>query len=427
MTVGFLADLLKASINNSKYLNKEIFGFSIDTRTLKKNECFIALKEGHKYLANIKKCVCVIVDNDFTSNDFAVLKVNDTKETFKELALYFRNNFKGKVIGITGSNGKTTTKELLASVLNKQYKTFKSYKNNNNDIGIPLNLFKLNNTYKYAVFELGMNHAGEIRDLVKIVKPNIALITNIGTAHIGNLGSKNNIYKAKMEISDNNILFVNGLDKYLKKTKNAFKVNYKNIDFEVKNIKENKKYIEFDLYIDKKYHIKYHIPSKEQLTNVLLVIAVALYLKVRPKLIVKTLNHFKAIDNRMDIKKIKKSIIINDAYNSNYESLMAGLNSLKCYQKDKICIIGDILELGDKTKEIYKKITKKLKELNYKYIFVGQNTFNIKIENSLYFNNVDELINYYFQNKQEFLNKVIYIKGSNGINLLKFANVLNKH
>ena len=124
MTVGFLADLLKASINNSKYLNKEIFGFSIDTRTLKKNECFIALKEGHKYLTNIKKCVCVIVDNDFTSNDFAVLKVNDTKETFKELALYFRNNFKGKVIGITGSNGKTTTKELLASVLNKQYKTY---------------------------------------------------------------------------------------------------------------------------------------------------------------------------------------------------------------------------------------------------------------------------------------------------------------
>ncbi len=272
-----------------------------------------------------------------------------------------------------------------------------------------------------------MNHAGEIRDLVKIVKPNIALITNIGTAHIGNLGSKNNIYKAKMEISNNNILFVNGLDKYLKRTKNAFKVNYKNIDFEVKNIKENKKYIEFDLYIDKKYHIKYHIPSKEQLTNVLLVIAVALYLKVKPKLIVKALNHFKAINNRMDIKKIKKSIIINDAYNSNYESLMAGLNSLKCYQKEKICIIGDILELGDKTKKIYKKITKKLKELNYKYIFVGQNTFNIKIENSLYFNNVDELINYYFQNKKEFLNKVIYIKGSNGINLLKFANVLKKH
>lgn len=427
MTVGFLADLLKASINNSKYLNKEIFGFSIDTRTLKKNECFIALKEGHKYLINIKKCVCVIVDNDFTSNNFAVLKVNDTKEAFKELALYFRNNFKGKVIGITGSNGKTTTKELLASVLNKQNKTFKSYKNNNNDIGIPLNLFKLNNTYKYAVFELGMNHAGEIRDLVKIVKPNIALITNIGTAHIGNLGSKNNIYKAKMEISDNNILFVNGLDKYLKKAKNAFKVNYKNIDFEVKDIKENKSYIEFDLYIDKKYHIKYHIPSKEQITNVLLVIAVALYLKVKPKLIAKTLNHFKAIDNRMDTKKIKKSVIINDAYNSNYESLMAGLNSLKCYQKDKICIIGDILELGDKTKEIYKKITKKLKELNYKYIFVGQNTFNIKIENSLYFNNVDELINYYFQNKKEFLNRVIYIKGSNGINLLKFANALKKH
>lgn len=427
MTVGFLADLLKASINNSRYLKKEIFGFSIDTRTLKKNECFIALKEGHKYLTNIKKCVCAIVDNDFTSNDFAVLKVNDTKEAFKELALYFRNNFKGKMIGITGSNGKTTTKELLSSVLNKQHKTFKSYKNNNNDIGIPLNLFKLNNTYKYAVFELGMNHAGEIKDLVKIVKPNIALITNIGTAHIGNLGSKNNIYKAKMEISDNNVLFVNGLDKYLKKTKNAFKVNYKNTDFEVKNIKENKSYIEFDLYIDKKYHIKYHIPSKEQITNVLLVIAVALYLKVKPKLIVKALNHFKAIDNRMNIKMIKKKIIINDAYNSNYESLIAGLNSLKCYQKDKICIIGDILELGDKTKEIYKKITKKLKELNYKYIFVGENTSYIKVENSLYFSNVDELINYYYQNKKEFLNKVIYIKGSNGINLLKFANVLKKH
>ena len=282
MNINELVKITDAKLNNSKYLKRKISKFSIDTRTLKKNEMFIALKgktDGHNYLNKIKNTSGVIISNDYISEKIPVLKVDDTLAALKKIACYNRLNYKGKVIAITGSNGKTTTKELLSHVLSSKEKVFKTYKNNNNEIGLPLNLTKLNNKTKYAVLELGMNHKGEIKELSNICKPDIAIITNIGTAHIGYLGSKKEIYKAKMEIIEGmkeKKLFVNGYDEYLNKCEFATKVTFDNKNFKISNIKLEKKYISFDLIIDRSYEIKYCIPSKRQLGNIALVIAVAL-------------------------------------------------------------------------------------------------------------------------------------------------------
>ena len=433
MNINELVKITDAKLNNSKYLKKKISKFSVDTRTLKKDEIFIALKgktDGHNYLNKIKKTTGVIVSNDYISNKIPVLKVDDTLAALKKIASYNRLNYKGKVIAITGSNGKTTTKELLSHVLSAKEKVFKTYKNNNNEIGLPLNLTKLNNKTKYAVLELGMNHKGEIRELSNICKPDIAIITNIGTAHIGYLGSKKDIYEAKMEIIEGmpeKRLFVNGCDEYLNKCDVANKINFDNKNFKINNIKLERKHLLFDLIIDKTYQIKYCIPSKHQLTNVALVIAVALELGVKPHLIAKRLNTFKAPENRYEIKENTENIVINDTYNSNLESLIAGLESLEVYDQEKLCVIGDILELGNKRRTIYKEIREYLKNKNYNYIFVGKNTKEIKIDNAIYFNNVNELIKYYNFNKESFKDKVIYIKGSNGIKLIEFVKIINNN
>ena len=421
MKISELAKLINADYLH-EYDDIKVSSFKTNTKELSKNDVFIAINKGHEYLKDIKKCKAIITEIDFKSTKIPVLKVADTKIALKKIASYKRIDYRGTIIAITGSNGKTTTKELLGHILSTKYSVFKSYKNMNNDLGVPLNILELNNS-KIAVFELGMNHKGEISELSKLLKPDIGIITNIGTAHIGKLGSKEKIYEAKMEILDGmpiKRLFVNGNDEYLNKNKTAIKVKWENELFQIKNIKESSEYLAFDLIVDKTYHIKYSIPSLNHLNNVALAIYISLYLGVKPSKIAKALNKFKAVENRMQIIKKKDKIIIDDSYNSNYESLISGISSLKNYSLNKICIIGSILELGNKEKEIYNKISSNLPNC-YEYIFVGN---KIKAQNAVYLDDVNDLISYYYTNKEKFRNKVIYIKGSHSVNLLKFVNEL---
>ena len=418
MNLYDLSKLIDASLDE-KFYKIKVNAFKTSTIGLKKNDVFIAINTGHNYLKTIKKCKAVIVENDFKSDLFPVLKVSDTKEALRKIAAYSRLKYKGTVIAITGSNGKTTTKELLAHVLSSTYKVFKSYKNMNNMLGVPINVLSLTKS-KYAIFELGMNQKGEIEKLSQIVKPDIAIITNIGTAHLGAFKNQEELFKEKLKISRSETkLFVNGLDEFLKKS-NGIKVDLKNDLFEIYNIKENPDCINFDLKIDKTYHVKYMVSNIKQLNNVALVIYVSLYLGVKSTKIVKSLNSFKSLENRMEIIKLKDKIVINGSYNSNYESLMSGLDTLKNYSLDKICVIGSILELGKHESSIYKKISTNLNQ-DYNYIFVGN---NIKANNSIYFKDVYELIDYYYLNKDLFRNKVIYVKGSNGVKLIEFVNVI---
>ena len=419
MNIGELAKIIEVKVPE-EYEKIRFLNIKTNTKELGKNDIFLAINSGHNYLNEIKSCKGVIVENDFKTTKFPVFKVNNTKEALEKIAIYKRNKYTGKIIAITGSNGKTTTKELMSHVLNKKYKIFKSKQNMNNKLGVLINLLSIEKS-EFAIFELGMNHEGEISYLSKLLKPDIAIITNIGTAHIGNLGSKKNIYKAKLEILDgmnNNALFVNGEDKYLSKCNLAHKVRLKNDLFQIDNINEYSDYISFDLKIDKICHIKYHVPALVQLSNVALVVYVAINLGVKYAKIVKALNGFKSVKSRMEVVKLKDKIVINDSYNSNYESLIAGIACLKNYSLDKICIIGSILELGQSENTIYKRISNNL-NMDYFYIFVGN---KIRAKHAIYLDNVDSLIEYYYQNQNLFKDKVIYVKGSHAVNLIKFVS-----
>ena len=223
----YLSDL-KEIINNSIYQNVIIRGVSIDTRTISKGDLFIAIKgktfDGHDYIENaILKGASAIISSKRISSikKIPMILVRSTRLFLGDLANWWRKKFKVKVIAITGSNGKTTVKEMIVSILGSRYKRNQilyTQGNYNNDIGVPLTLLQMSNTHEYAVIEMGMNNSGEISYLTKMAMPDFAVINNVGSAHIGNFNSKENIADAKIEIVDglnkNGTLILNKNDEF---------------------------------------------------------------------------------------------------------------------------------------------------------------------------------------------------------------------
>ena len=401
--------------------DKRIKEIKIDSRNLNKGDLFICINNGHNYIEEAvrKKVSAIIVDRDIEYDiDIPIIKVGNTIKALGIISSYIRNKYNGIVIAITGSNGKTTTKELLSFILNNYGKVLKNIGTENNHIGVPKALLKLNNSYNYVVLELGTNHIGEIEYLTNIVKPDYAIITNIGTNHIGYFKSKKNIFKEKISISNKNLI-VCGDDKYLKKL-NAYKCGInKNNDLIAYDIYEGIDYITFNIYLDKEYKIVFNNPGKHFISDILLAIKVCLDYKIDIDTIIDRISSFKLINKRMTIIKSNNNIIINDCYNASLESIKSGIEYMNNIKEDKVFIIGDILELGKHSKRIHKKINKLLKKENV--YTVGNYSKYIKGNP---FNNVDELINYLNINKIE--NKYIYIKGSRRMNLDKIVEYLKK-
>ena len=421
------SDVLLNIIDGS-YLNKgtkrKINDIKIDSRKINKNDAFIALKgsnfDGHDYIKDAikRKASVIVVDKkiDIKTN-VPIILVEDTYESLMKIGTFFRSKYDIPVIGITGSCGKTTTKELIYTILSKKYKVLKNEKNYNNHIGIPLTLTKLNNTYNICVLEMGMNHFGEISKLSNVVKPTIGIITNIGTSHIGNLGSKKNILKAKMEILDgmnDGLLIINNENKLLKKIK------YSNI---IRCGKELKPYcisvndkVSFELVINNEVHkFEYNSINKDLIMDFVLAIQIGLLFDIDIADIKEILRNYSMPENRMNIINKGTTKIINDCYNSSLESVKASLNSIK-NDKNKIIILGDILELGDYTIKIHKEIGKLLTKIKDKQVLlVGENVKYIKNKNYKYFDNNNELINYI--KKINLSNTTILIKGSRKMHL----------
>ena len=407
--------------NILKYLDMNIDtdliinGIKTNSKEVEPNDLFLAINKGHYYIdeAISNGAVAVISENN-KHYDVFTIHVESTKEVLKKIASYFRKLYKIPLIAVTGSTGKTTTKDLISLILSKKYNVLKSVGNQNNDIGLPLTLLNLNNNYDIVVTEMGMNHSGEISELSKIAKPDYAVITNIGSAHIGNLGSQDNIFKAKLEIldgMDNGILLVNKKDKFLKKIKynNTIFVNKKKL--KVKKIKYFEEYIEF--YIgDIKF--KFNSSFKHILIDVFIAIQIGLLFDVDIELISKAISEYKFENGRLNIIK-QKYTIIDDSYNSSYESLIGGLYRLKKEKEFKFIVLGDILELGIHSEVYHKKINKYLKKIkNKQVLLIGRYTRYIK---GIHFNNIDE-INEYLK-KYVMDNSIIYIKGSRKMNLDK--------
>jgi len=394
----------------------------IDSRIVKEGDIFICIigknLDGHNFIneAIEKKAACIIVSSDIEIS-IPSIKVDDTLIALENISKYFINKYRPKVIGITGSNGKTTTKELICDILSTKYNVLKNDGNKNNIYGLTTTILNLKPETEILVLEMGMNHEKEISRLSKICNPDIGIITNIGTSHIGLLNGKKNIFKAKLEIKDgmdNGILIVNGDDKYLKKVKGSYKcgINHYN-DLIAYNIYSNNDILTFNIFLDKEYQIKFNNPIKYFISDILLAIKTCLMFNIDISAIVEKISEYKMMDKRMNIIKLNNNVLINDCYNSSFESLLGGLQYLKRIYSSKLIILGDILELGKYSKKIHKKIKRYLNCINNKIVLtVGKSTRYI---NGVHFDNNDDLIKYI--NNLEIENCYIYVKGSRKMNL----------
>ncbi len=371
ITPDFITESLKIKPVINGEIRKDIkLKISIDSRNIDELSCFLAIKgekfDGHNF---VKECssknVNYFILNKKHKNLSKEIKgyfwfVNDTIKALGTLAKRYKNDIFAHSIAITGSSGKTTTRNLIVSILSKKYNVHTAKKNFNNEIGLPLTILETPEKTHILVLELGMNHKGEISRLSKIVNPFVSIITNIGYAHIGNLGSRENIAKAKAEIYDGmnkgGFVFLNRDDDFydfLKKI--AF---CEVIDFSTNDIKiiEDKGLNGFLLaYNGEKVNFK--LPGIHNISNLSCAIKVGEFFNVSKNDIINAIEDFEPVKGRNEVIN-GKITLINDAYNANPSSMKASLTILSKANGRKIAVLSDMLELGKFEKELHEELGK---------------------------------------------------------------------
>ena len=413
-TKGVVTDT-RLSVKNSFYI--ALKGINFDGNNFAKE----AIEKGAFYALVNKKSIAK--DND------RFIYVDDTLKTLQKLANYHRSIIDTKIIAITGSNGKTTTKELLSEILSKEFKIFATKGNLNNHIGVPLSLLSINRECEYAIIELGANHLGEINHLCKIAKPDFGLITNFGYAHIEGFGSFDGVVKGKSELYNYLIekkgrLFINLDDVIQKKwlkyrpistygqtSKADFKIEQINNKGKGTTIKIENLIIESQLFGDYNF------------SNIGASVAISRFLRVSNQKIKKALELYKPINKRSQVINKKNNKILLDAYNANPSSMIASINSfLKNNPKNSIAVLGDMLELGFYEKEGHVKIIKLLESSPFEEIFfVGKLFFKFSKESNSFKKTIhffkEKIEAYSYLKKRKFENKNILIKGSRKLQL----------
>ena len=447
------------NITNGKLIsgNQELEceSFSKDTRTIQRGDIYIGIKgenfDGSKFWKQAidNGADAVIIENaDIPKNELekysnkVILEVENTLEALYKIAKYKREQYNIPVIAVTGSVGKTSTKDLIASVVGRKYKTLKTEGNNNNNIGLPLTILKLKD-HEALVIEMGMNHFGEIRLLTQIAQPTLAVITNIGTSHIGNLGSRENILKAKLEILEGMIhpkVVINNDNDLLHKWNEENKENIEIHTYGIEN-KSDLNGVNLELHengstfeaITKSGKLEITVPvgRKHFVYNSLCATEIGRILGVEDEKIKKGIEEFELTKKRMDIRKLENgAILINDAYNASYESMQASLEFLQNHSgKRKIAVLGDMLELGEYSIELHKKVGKEVAKRNIDILIcTGENSKyileeaskNIKIK-TYFFNNNEQIVEKLCQELRE--GDVILVKASNA---MKFFEICQK-
>ncbi|AJG98398.2 UDP-N-acetylmuramoyl-tripeptide--D-alanyl-D-alanine ligase [Clostridium beijerinckii] len=374
-----LAEIIKAVDGEIIVKNNEgIFNkISTDTRKIQENNLFIALKgenfNGNDYtIQAIEKGASIIIIDDVKfkiedlKNRGTIIKVKDTKEALGDLARFYRKKIGVKVVGITGSTGKTSTKDLVAAFLSGKYKVFKTQGNFNNEIGLPLMIFELSKDYDIAVLEMGMSNFGEINKLASIALPDVGAITNIGVAHIEYLKTRENILKEKMSITDffenKNSLIVNCENDMLKTIVECDKFNLERVGYDStynlysKNIKLTSENTSFDVVTDdnENYRFTLNMVGEHNVLNALIGIQIARNFGLTFEEMEKGLGNFNATSMRLEVINKDKFTIINDSYNANPDSMKAALEVLKNYSGSrKIAVLGTMGELGDYAEEAH--------------------------------------------------------------------------
>ena len=399
----------------------------IDSRSISKGSIFFAIKgenfDGNKFADEALKKgskIAVIDSNEinFNKND-NIIKVDDSLKALQNLALYHRKRLKSKILAITGSNGKTTSKELIHSILSTSYKTTSTDGNLNNHIGVPLSLLKIKGDTEFSVIELGANNFGEIEFLTKMAEPDYGYITNFGKAHLEGFKNISGVIRAKTELYDwliinNKILILNYDDpEQIKfKSSNHFSFGSK---LESKYMFE---IIESDNVIVKCNNMVYEssLYGDYNFSNVCSAIAIGLEFGINPKLIREKLKNFRSKNNRSEIIKINNKNVILDAYNANPTSVEFAIKSFIKNKGTKALVLGDMFELGENSEIEHKKIIDIADEFNIdRCIFIGEEFFKLK---------QDSVKNIFFKTKEDFYEfgdiireENILIKGSRGMQM----------
>ncbi len=420
-----------------------------DTRKIVSECLFIAIKgenfDGHDYIEKAFElgAVAALSSKDIILKNKFVFRVEDTRDAYLNLSNYYRRLLDVFIVGVTGSVGKTSTKDMIYGVLSEFKKTLKTQGNLNNEIGVPTTLFQLDSSYKYCVIEMGMSNLLEISKLSKAVLPNISVITNIGLSHMETLGSIENILKAKLEILDgmnnNDILIINADDKMLFGCKDkisnpilSYGIDNPKSNIIASDIVQNKNNTSFVIhYNNDKYNISIPCLGKHNILNALAAFCVGICLKIDIEIILRGLKNYTPSLLRQEINEINGITFIKDCYNANPDSMIAALNvldSLECKGK-KIAVLGDMLELGDISAEEHFNIGKYASSLNVDVLlFCGKNSKNMllgarnnKFYNCYHYEDIDKLYNKI--NSELKVDDIILFKASRGI---KLENVIDK-
>lgn len=365
-----------------------------DSRDVPVNSLFFALK-GDSFNGNIfaKNAIeggaaYAFVDEPEFAEHERIILVDNVLKTLQQLANYHRKHFNGKIIGITGTNGKTTTKELIAAVLSKKYNTLYTAGNLNNHIGVPLTLLRLNGTHEMAVIEMGANHCGEIKTLCDIAEPDFGIITNVGKGHLEGFGSFENVIRTKGELYDairrkNGTIFINHDNAYLQNiATNIQKIEYgqtKGLFVSGNATTDSEPFLSLKWQSqdnqDEQY-VKTNLIGDYNLENVLAAITIGNYFDVNADDIDTAINEYSPKNNRSQLTKTSKNTLIIDAYNANPTSMLASLQNFKAMNiSPKTVVLGDMLELGNESSEEHQKVIRFLEDARFDNVFLVGNEF----------------------------------------------------
>jgi len=430
-------------------------GVTTDSRKVAKDNLFIPLVgekfDGHDYIEQCFRtgaAVCLTEKPIPQMFNATAILVNDTAKALRDIATWHRNGYNIPVVGITGSVGKTSTKDLIACVLAKQYEVLKTQGNFNNEIGLPLTLLNLNSTHEIAVIEMGMSGFGEISRLTTIAQPQIAVITNIGVSHIEKLGSQQGILKAKLEILEGlkpgGLVVLNGDDPLLRELKGKLNFNtvYYGMDTELDYVAQNYESLgetgtRFNIKLgNQTYKVAIPVPGVHNVYNALAAIAVGIEMNIPMNVIIDGIAQYSPGNMRQNIISYNGMKLINDAYNASPQSMQAAINVLEelCSKTRGIAVLGDMLEMGEMAKELHYSVGCFIKDKKIDYLItVGKDSMNImqavadsgnqKIKLQ-HFDNNNEALKYILSFIRQ--GDYILIKGSRGMKMEQIVDGIMK-
>ena len=427
----------------------------IDSRKANKDNAFVAIigenLDGHNFINSAINQGCkTIIKNknsnvDIENKEINVIEVEDTQIALGDIAKFYKEKFKIPFIAVTGSVGKTTTRDMVHSTISARYNALKNVGNLNNHFGVPLTLFNLNKEHEAAVIEMGMSNFGEIEYLANMVQPQIGIISNVGYSHVEHLGSREGIFKAKMEVTanfdSNSLLIINGDDDCLKTLKDKDLVYQlktfgfeKNNDIYCEDYKMTDDSTTFTAVIDGKQE-EFFIPTvgEHNIYNAMAAILVGIKLNMTIEEIKEGLKNFQCTKNRLDIIKTNNITIIDSVYNAGIDSMNATLSILGRYDNRRVAILGDMFEMGEYAEFAHRQVGKFAANNMDVMVAIGKDAeyivkelieTGVNPENLYHFNTKEEAIDKLDDIIKE--NDVVLVKASRGMHLEKVVEYLSK-